>query len=89
MNSPVPSSQEESFNGLVQKLVDLSKHKFKPISAPAIADIINALGERINKWKDLKQGVLPYLKALAYIAQYSYLELARNYKEVKFYLIMS
>ena len=80
MSSQSQNAEKDGvFNGLVQNLVDLKIWKVKPFSVVSIADIINALGERIAKWKESGQKSLLYLQALTKISENTILDLNSSY----------
>ena len=64
VQSPSESEREVGFLMHLQKLVDKRIWTAKPFPAIDIADIVNALGERIEKWKNLEGSAIVELRAL-------------------------
>ncbi len=49
-------------------MVDSGPATFKPFPVVQIADILNALGERLEKWKELGKNLFLIVKAMHLIA---------------------
>lgn len=71
------AEKEDTLNGLLQKLVDLKNWKVKTFPAQEIGDIINAVSERIGKWKDLGERLVLYLRTLQVITANTQMEASK------------
>ena len=74
ISSSQTSEQELEFIKMVKKLVDSTNWPLKKFPASEIADIVNALGERIENKKESGENITLLLRGLLIIATNTSLE---------------